>query len=486
MNDVLEHKKERRAHGKNWWPIIGIGTLALVLVVGIVVAVVLGTSPLQLTLLGQQTTTVEFGQVYTEAGTKVTFGKNQVDAQVQAVGQVNPDALGSYTITYTVSYMGKTATATRTVQIVDTVAPVITLIHNENSYTLPGHDYEEEGFVAEDNYDGVITDKVQRMVENGVVIYRVSDSSGNVAEARRPIQYDDRTAPEITLLGNATMTIKAGNKFNDPGVTATDNVDGDITDKVQVSGAIDIYTPGEYTIKYTVTDSYGNTTEASRTLVVEKVSQPPVVVPPGDGVIYLTFDDGPSVHTPRLLEVLAKYDVKATFFVVGTAGMGHLNKIAAGGHAIALHSNTHDYAKIYASEEAFFNDLNALRQKIKNQCGVDTTLMRFPGGSSNMVSKQHCPGIMTKLTQSVVDQGYQYFDWNVDSKDAGGAKTAYEVYQNVIRGVSQHKVSIVLQHDIHGYSVDAVEDIIKWGLENGYTFKALDSTSPGAHHPVNN
>ncbi len=487
MNQSIARRKQRKTRSpKRLWPYVTIGVLAVLLLALVITAAVLSTTVLTLTLQGEATVMLEFGQNYTESGTVVLFGKNPVTAQVYASGNVNPDVLGSYSITYSVSHMGKTATATRTVQVVDTVAPTITLIHNDNSYTLPGGEYVEEGFVAEDNYDGLITDQVQRIVENNRVIYRVTDSSGNVAQVERSIRYDDRTPPEIVLLGGDTVTIQAGKAFIDPGVTATDNVDGDLTAQVYASGAYDIYTPGTYTIRYTVTDSYGNSAEAVRTLVVEKVYQPPVVVPPGDKVIYLTFDDGPSVHTLRLLEILEKYDVKATFFVVGTAGMGYLDEIVAGGHSIALHSNTHDYSQIYASEEAFFKDLTTLRQRVKDLCGVDTTLMRFPGGSSNSVSKNYCKGIMTKLTQAVVDQGYQYFDWNVDSKDAGGAKTAAEVYQNVINGISQRNVSVVLQHDLYGYSVDAVEDIIIWALANGYTFQALTPNSPGMHQTVQN
>ena len=93
---------------------------------------------------------------------------------------------------------------------------------------------------------------------------------------------------------------------------------------------------------------------------------------------------------------------------------------------------------------------------------------------------------MTRLTGKVTELGYQYFDWNVSSGDAGEVKTADEVYQNVINGVQKHKVSIVLQHDIYKYSVDAVERIIQWGLANGYTFLPLDPSSPNAHHVINN
>ena len=93
---------------------------------------------------------------------------------------------------------------------------------------------------------------------------------------------------------------------------------------------------------------------------------------------------------------------------------------------------------------------------------------------------------MTRLTKKLLELGYQYFDWNVDSNDAGGAKTADEIFNNVVKGVSNRTNSVVLQHDTQGFSVDAVERIIAWGLCNGYTFKALDQDSPSCHHAVQN
>ncbi len=206
---------------------------------------------------------------------------------------------------------------------------------------------------------------------------------------------------------------------------------------------------------------------------------------PEGKVIYLTFDDGPGADTKRLLEVLAKYDVKATFFVVGTADISMLKDIADQGHAIGVHAYHHDYKEIYASEEAYFEDLLAMQQLIYDHTGVYTTLVRFPGGGSNTVSRFN-PGIMSRLTQAVQDMGFRYFDWNVDSNDAGGAKDAATVAANVIAGCGVRRVSVVLQHDTKGYSVDAVERIILWGLANGYTFLPMDSTSPTMHHGINN
>ena len=95
-------------------------------------------------------------------------------------------------------------------------------------------------------------------------------------------------------------------------------------------------------------------------------------------------------------------------------------------------------------------------------------------------------GIMTSLTGAVTDAGFQYYDWNVDSNDAGGATTAEEVLNNVIAGVEGKHYAIVLQHDIKPYSVEAVEQIILWGLENGYTFRRLEPNSPNCHHNLNN
>ena len=119
------------------------------------------------------------------------------------------------------------------------------------------------------------------------------------------------------------------------------------------------------------------------------------------------------------------------------------------------------------------------------QTGQETKLVRFPGGSSNTVSDFN-PGIMTTLAQQLHDKGYEYFDWNVSSGDAGETTSTDQVVENVISGIQSHNVSVVLQHDIKAFSVDAVEKIIQWGLNNGYTFLPLNFDSPPAHHHINN
>lgn len=483
MND--RNRKHPR-YGKKKYSLAAIAIAAacvLVVMVGLAIAL---SVDLELIMAGEQEITLEYGQQYKEPGVTATSGGKELE--VTAEGTVDVKKLGTYQITYSAQYLWLSKSVQRTVHVVDTVAPVITLQTKPDHITLPGADYVEEGFAASDNYDGDITDQVTTSFdsEKGVMVYTVQDSSGNETRVERVIEYTDPVPPEIVLTGDTQITIQAGNTYTEPGYTATDNVDGDLTAKVQVEGSVNTNLAGTYTITYSVTDSYGNTATATRTVTVKAVSQPSVT-PSGDKVIYLTFDDGPSKHTQTLLDVLAKYNVKATFFVVNTGYQMNktLNAIVDAGHSIGMHSMTHDYDEIYASEDAFFQDLYGMQKIIKDATGVTTTLMRFPGGSSNAVSKFN-PGIMTRLTQAVTDQGFQYFDWNVSSGDAGGTKDTAEIVQNVISGISGKKSAVVLQHDLYSYSVAAVEQIIQWGLANGYTFEGLTSTSPTCHHQVNN
>lgn len=409
------------------------------------------------------------------------FYREPVSVPVSHTGTVDTQKLGDYKLTYRAVFKRYEQIQVVTVHVVDREAPVITLVTDPDRYTLPNHPYEEEGFTATDNHDGDLTDKVQREEKDGVVTYTVTDASGNTATVKRNIHYNDPTPPVLTLKGDLKLVVQGGTVYEDPGYEATDDCDGDITDKVVVSGDLDMEKAGVYTLTYTVSDTFGNAVSAERRVTVLPKSS----VPGSGKIIYLTFDDGPSGYTYRLLNILAKYDVKATFFVVDKGDPNALKRIYEEGHSIAIHSTSHDYYEIYASEEAFFNDLYNMQSIIENATGYKTTLMRFPGGSSNSVSKYN-PGIMTRLTKAVVEEGFQYFDWNVDSRDAGGAKTAEEVFTNVINGVSGRRVSVVLQHDIFGYSVDAVESIIQWGLANGYTFLPLTEGGPGCHHGVNN
>ena len=185
--------------------------------------------------------------------------------------------------------------------------------------------------------------------------------------------------------------------------------------------------------------------------------------------------------------MLARYNVKATFFVTALNSdyEDMIGRAYNEGHSIAVHTYSHDYRKIYASEKAFFDDFNAMEDVIYRQTGQYTKLCRFPGGSSNTVSAFN-PGIMSRLVTIMNNLGYCYFDWNVSSGDAGETNSTRDIIYNIEAGCSQNVLNVVLQHDIKDYSVNAVEEVIIWGLNNGYTFRALEENSWGSHHSLFN
>ena len=209
----------------------------------------------------------------------------------------------------------------------------------------------------------------------------------------------------------------------------------------------------------------------------------------GDKVCYLTFDDGPSENTLKILDILKRANAKASFFVVGTSKLSYIKRTHDEGHAICLHTNSHTFSYVYKSEENYFNDLNAIKGKVKNIIGEDVTIIRFPGGSSNTVSKKYCKGIMRKLTASVQAKGYTYVDWNVDSEDATGNGVPVSKLINNVKKASKNKNQIcVLMHDTNAKNttVQALPQIIAYLRSQGYRFEPLTKSSPIFHHGVNN
>ncbi len=224
-------------------------------------------------------------------------------------------------------------------------------------------------------------------------------------------------------------------------------------------------------------------------------SSKPVPLP--EKVCYLTFDDGPSNRTPEILDILDRYNAKATFFVVGTSKLELLPQIVSRGNSVGLHSDSHVYSSVYASDDAFYADLNAVSTKVEQILGYRPTLIRFPGGSDNAVSKG-CPGLMTRLTQSVRQNGYQYVDWNIVANDTTASMMqninghrmtpAPVILQSVIDrsynsdGTDKGRIC-VLMHDAEAkYStVEALPAIIENLQSRGYALLPMDMSSPEFH-----
>ena len=163
--------------------------------------------------------------------------------------------------------------------------------------------------------------------------------------------------------------------------------------------------------------------------------------------VYLTFDDGPSSNTGKILDVLAEYDVKATFFVTGKEGEQFeklYQRIVDEGHTLGMHSYTHRYDEIYASLDAFAGDLEKLQDYLYVTTGTWSRFYRFPGGSSNHVSKVP----MEELTSYLNSQNIYYVDWNIVSGDASGSlQSAKALSDRVLRNIGGEETQVVLFHD---------------------------------------
>ncbi len=163
--------------------------------------------------------------------------------------------------------------------------------------------------------------------------------------------------------------------------------------------------------------------------------------------VYLTFDDGPSSNTAEILDILAEYDVKATFFVTGDTKNEERElycRIVEEGHSIGVHSYSHRYSEIYASEEAFFEDFYMMSDYIFDVTGVRPTICRLPGGSSNTVSSIRMADVVNELEE----QGVTCYDWNISGGDAEGHNlSSNQIAHNVISGVERFQTSMVLLHD---------------------------------------
>ena len=196
-------------------------------------------------------------------------------------------------------------------------------------------------------------------------------------------------------------------------------------------------------------------------------------------IVCLTFDDGPSAHTPEILDILEKEHVPATFFVCAQdANEAHLDKIAdiaAAGHQIALHSASHQYSKIYRSTDAFWQDIKQLRQAISPYVDADSlTWLRFPGGSTNTVSHRYGGRqIMQQLKAQAEQKGYAWIDWNVCAEDATASHpNAAQILRNVQNDAKDQPICVVLMHDTNATheTVKALPDILEWFAAKGYRF----------------
>ncbi|WP_222429890.1 polysaccharide deacetylase family protein [Paenibacillus cremeus] len=203
---------------------------------------------------------------------------------------------------------------------------------------------------------------------------------------------------------------------------------------------------------------------------------------------YLTFDDGPSLNTRRILHILQISGIKATFFVIGKTDPDSLalyKAIADEGHALGNHTFSHRYNSVYASVPAFKQDVEKLNQLLEQTAGVRPSILRFPGGSNNRMGwKSGGRHIMAKIAREMSNSGYQYFDWNVSSTDAASAvQPLSDIISSVKAGSQGKQQIIVLMHDMDAKTttVEALPEVIRYLKNQGFAFDVLTKSSFNYH-----
>lgn len=208
----------------------------------------------------------------------------------------------------------------------------------------------------------------------------------------------------------------------------------------------------------------------------------------GRKVVYLTIDDGPSPLTGQVLDILDRYNAKATFFVVGTDpnSYHYIKEAYQRGHTIGLHTFSHDYAYVYSSTDAYFADLDQIANVVQDQIGYVPCFMRFPGGTANMISAEYSEGIMSVLVDEVQARGYQYYDW-IGSVGDGSVHTTDEIIGYAKETPLEQNI-VLLCHDSETKqsTVDALPAIIEYFQGLGYSFEAIDRSTWVCHHAVQN
>ncbi|MCC6457393.1 MAG: DUF5011 domain-containing protein [Caldilineaceae bacterium] len=265
------------------------------------------TTPPVITLLGANPMTVEALGSYVDPGATAT---DNVDGNLSAAivvgGVVNTGKVGEYRITYNVRDAAGNAAPqqVRVVRVVDTTPPVITLLGANSLVVNKGDPFVDPGATASDTLDGNLTGQISvsgvvntDLVGSYTLTYRVQDRAGNAATPRtRTVRVifpsvADTTPPILTLLGANPMIVEALSSYVEPGATATDNVDGNLSAAIVVAGVVNTGRVGDYNVTYNVRDAAGNAAPQQVRVVRVVDTTPPVIALLGENPLMLEMGD---------------------------------------------------------------------------------------------------------------------------------------------------------------------------------------------------
>ena len=437
-------------------------------------------------LVGNDQVNQTVGYEYNDGGFSISLNGKDIDINesiYEIINEVDTSILGEYVVTYNIKYKDKEYVLERKINVVDDEAPVITTSVEEVTLGYCNNELIDSlEYTANDNYDGDVTDRVKKEETDDKVILTVDDSNGNRATKELLKKTGDKPDNKVVLNGRSSISLELGTPYSEEGAYLTDGCGIRIGGDIETSGSVDINKEGKYTITYKSKDN--EDIKTTRKITVYKETAQPAT---GKGIIYLTFDDGPGAYTQQILNTLDKHGIKATFFVTNQfpAYKYMIKEEFNRGHTVAVHSLTHNW-NIYQSSASYWNDFNSMNDIIEQQTGTRTTILRFPGGTSNhMANKTSGKVGMSTLVNEVNAKGLHYFDWNVSVEDAGGCVKVADkvscVVNNFKRYINPNRENIVLMHDIKKFTADGLESMITYAKNQGYTFKRINNDTAPVH-----
>lgn len=466
-------------------------------------------------LIGDKVIYLNCGEHYEEKGAIATFLGEELEVQVK--DNVNINVEGRYVAYYKArNVFGIAKSLKRNVIVKDKEKPKITLKGDKTIVLGLDEKYVELGYIATDNVDGDITDKVE--VTNNIdiknygeykVIYRVTDSSNHTTEKIRKVIVKDMIAPTITLKGNTIVDVLIGEEYVEEGYSAKDNIDGDITSKVEVSNNINYKKLGSYQITYTVKDSYDNITTIKRTInVVKKLLEykdeydkidntqrgwwsnnkfdhkrpsggadleelkkyNAYFMGPDEKIIYLTYDEGSNdTYLPEIVEVLDKNEVKATFFLCRNYMLMNkdlVKKMVDNGHLIGNHTFHHYEMPTLANKANFDKYIYEIR-------AVEETYKEITGKTMKKIYREPKGEWSYRSLKIVSDLGYKTFFYSADYLDYGDDVSKEVALQKMLD--RYHNGAIYLFHPKNKGNLESLEDFIKHMKKLGYKFDVVEN-----------
>ena len=375
-------------------PIITI--LAIITV--IIISIIYTTVP-RLELNGVKTITLSYREKYEDAGVILKNANSKNLSKVKIENDIEPGKIGIYHVDYSLKLGSKTLKIRRNVKIIDDIPPVIKLNGKQIIEIKKGEEYKEPGYKATDEYDGDLTNKVEAIGEintkeygEQIIKYRVKDSSNNITEVNRIVKIIDKTSPEIVCESNYSAFEK--NSKNVVGCKAIDDFDGDITEKIKISGTYDATEEGIYNIEYSVEDDAGNQSKINHNIIIfQKIK---------DKKAYLLIPD-----TKDLEEIIKKNEPALTIINQQELSEEEIEIFKEKKHQIGLQIKDKKFNNIKELIK-YLNDNNIEYKELDKNKNFEQTLIELKDNKMILIYKNETLEHTKTLIQILKEMEYEF------------------------------------------------------------------------------